>query len=193
LWSLGTVGVTSRISLIWSRMTTLSASKSNESEVSGGAVTTRIELDKTTERRVYVLSFVQRTASSPGWPLIVNLERVGYWFDRARRGKIHTWVCYFGLRVVCICQMEALVAWRTLLRARTTVKISGCVPSWNSACECEQNSRGPTRVLDTENPTFLIHESERSNCLIDSLRNQQMKGTIGIIFLLYTSPTPHTQ
>lgn len=38
-----------------------------------GRVTTSTEFESTTERSVYVLSAVHKTASSLGWPLIIRL------------------------------------------------------------------------------------------------------------------------
>lgn len=70
LCNFGTVGVISKISCSSSRINTasLSLEESNVDEV-----TTRTEFDNATERRAYVLSLVQSTASSFGWPLTVKL------------------------------------------------------------------------------------------------------------------------
>lgn len=82
LYNLGTVGSSSRISCNSSRMTTGSLPLPVLIEVPlEGGVTTNTEFDRATDRKLYVLSLVQITASSFGCPLIVNLRTDGQMKD----------------------------------------------------------------------------------------------------------------
>ena len=74
LWSLGTEGTSSRMSLSWLRMTMSAGEESSVDDSTVGAVTTKTELDSVTERTAYVLSAVHSTASSFDWPWMVRVR-----------------------------------------------------------------------------------------------------------------------